>query len=73
MGKPMSDSLMSRNDALELVDVSRNTIERMVKTRRFPKPVPISLNHRGWFRPEIDSWMESLRNDEIDETEASNG
>jgi prophage regulatory protein len=52
---------MSIKDVLEVVPVSRNTIERMVKQGRFPKPVPISLNRRGWYRSEVDAWLESLR------------
>jgi prophage regulatory protein len=66
----MSDSLMSIRDILDVVPVSRNTIERMVKEGRFPKPVPISLNRRGWYRSEVDAWMESLR-DKDDKTQTA--
>jgi predicted DNA-binding transcriptional regulator AlpA len=66
----MADSLMSMNEVLEVVPVGRSTLYRMMNSGGFPRSVPISQNRRGWYRSEVDAWIESLRNNE---PEAING
>ena len=63
----MSDSMMSLTDVLQIVPVSKNTIHKTAKTGRFPKPVPISVNRRCWYRSEVNAWIASLHDPDVKE------
>ena len=44
-----------------MLDVSRSTIERMVKAGEFPAPVKVRGSVR-FLRPDVDRWFEDERN-----------
>ena len=37
------------------------TIRDWIKTRGFPKPIPLSSNTARWKRSEVDAWIEAQR------------
>jgi predicted DNA-binding transcriptional regulator AlpA len=48
--------LIKSADVLELVPVHRNTINRLVKQNKFPKPVWLG-GQRFWYEDEVNEWL----------------
>ena len=46
---------------LRMVPVSRSTLLRMVRERKFPQSVYVSPNRRVWFEDEITPWLEAMK------------
>lgn len=40
--------------------MSRATIDRMVKAKEFPLPIPLGQRSKalGWFEHEVDAWLQ---------------
>lgn len=51
--------LLREPQVLELIPISPATLWRMVKDRRFPKPVQISERAVGWRRQDVQDWIDS--------------
>ncbi len=41
----------------EKAGISLSTIRRMMKERKFPKPVQLSKRRQGWKESDIDLWI----------------
>ena len=52
--------MLSQEQVLQIVPMSKATLFRMQKTGRFPKSVYISPNRRVWFKDEIVSWQNAV-------------
>jgi prophage regulatory protein len=40
------------------VGYSRAHIDRLVKARKFPRPIKLGENRNAWVEAEIDAWIE---------------
>ena len=56
--------MLSEQQVLAIIPVSRTTLYRMEKTGRFPKSTYISPNRRVWYEDEIVAWQSAV--DEFD-------
>lgn len=57
----------------ERVGLKRTTIYDMIRTGKFPKPVPLNDKSVGWLESEIDEWIASrvaVRDEESAQSEA---
>jgi predicted DNA-binding transcriptional regulator AlpA len=52
--------MLTIDEVLELVPVTRGTLYTMEKSGRFPKSHYISENRRVWFEDEIIDWQHNL-------------
>lgn len=52
-------TFLNRDKVAEIIDVSVDTIERMVQAGEFPKPRQVGKKSVRWFVPEIEAWAES--------------
>jgi prophage regulatory protein len=46
-------------DLLEKVALSRTTIWRLIRAKKFLPPLQLSANRIAWFEDEVDAWLES--------------
>jgi prophage regulatory protein len=56
--------MLTIDEVLQIVPVTRGTIYNMEKQGRFPKSHYISDNRRVWFEDEIVAWQESVGGDD---------
>ncbi len=63
MLEPDPMEMLSLRRLAELMDVSRDTIRRMVRRGTFPKPIDISAlgQTKKWLRRDIEAWLEARR------------
>ena len=54
------DEILRQSEVLRITKLSRTTIWRMRKERRFPEPLDISVGVKGWLRSDIERWMRGL-------------
>lgn len=57
----------------ERVGLKRTAIYDMIRTGKFPKPVPLNDKSVGWLESEIDEWIASrvaVRDEESAQSEA---
>jgi prophage regulatory protein len=66
--EPRPRRMLSLEQVLEIVPVSRATLFRMEKKGTFPKGTYISPNRRIWYEDEVVSWQNS-----VDEYNANRG
>lgn len=52
--------MLNEEQVLEIIPVSRTTLYRMEKARRFPRSTYISPNRRVWFEDEIVAWQSAV-------------
>lgn len=52
--------MLSEEQLLATVPISRTTLYRMEKAGRFPKSTYISPNRRVWFEDEIIAWQSAV-------------
>lgn len=52
--------MLSLEQVLEIVPISRATLQRMIRTKDFPSAHYISPNRRVWYEDEISDWQEAL-------------
>jgi len=51
------DRIYSTAEICELIGCNRVTLWRMCRDNRFPKPLEITGNKRGWPRSDYDRWL----------------
>jgi predicted DNA-binding transcriptional regulator AlpA len=51
------DTFIKKRPLADQLGLSVSTLDRMVKAKRFPAPVPISLNRIGFRVSEIQDWQ----------------
>lgn len=56
--------MLSEQQVLEIIPVSRTTLYRMEKAGKFPKSTYISPNRRVWYEDQIVAWQNAV--DEFD-------
>lgn len=56
-------------DLYAIVGLSRAQISRLVRTGKFPLPVPLGPNSVGFLRSEIDAWLAERASPEYRERE----
>lgn len=52
--------MLTEEQVLDIVPVSRSTLWRMVRAGTFPKATYISANRRVWFEDEIIEWQNTV-------------
>jgi predicted DNA-binding transcriptional regulator AlpA len=52
--------MLTEDEVLEIVPVSRSTLWRMERAGTFPRSVYISKNRRVWFADEICAWQNGV-------------
>jgi prophage regulatory protein len=52
--------MLSEEQILQTVPISRTTLYRMEKAGRFPRSTYISPNRRAWFESEIIAWQNAV-------------
>ena len=55
----MADRFLRATDVVRETGLSRTTIWRHVKAKRFPKPRRIGPNSVAWRESEVDAWKAS--------------
>lgn len=58
------DHLLGIDTLTAILGLSRSTVYRLVKVRKFPAPWKVA-GRSLWKSGEIDAWMDTLRNDEV--------
>jgi prophage regulatory protein len=56
-----NDTIVSKREAAALAGFSSSTLEREVRSGRFPAPIRLSRRRIGWRQSDISQWMESLK------------
>jgi predicted DNA-binding transcriptional regulator AlpA len=51
------DRILSRAEVRALTGLSYTTIWREVRDKRFPRPISLSPNRKGFLASEIDDWL----------------
>lgn len=54
MGRTQAISIL---EVIQRTSLSRSTIERMIRDGRFPKPIRLSVNRRGWLESDVEQWL----------------
>jgi predicted DNA-binding transcriptional regulator AlpA len=52
--------MLTIEEVLEIVPVTRGTLYRMEKQKKFPESHYISENRRVWFEDEVIAWQNGL-------------
>jgi predicted DNA-binding transcriptional regulator AlpA len=52
--------MLTIDEVLDIVPVTRGTLYRMEKEKRFPESHYISANRRVWFEDEVIAWQKGL-------------
>ena len=55
----MQERFLKNREVMEIVGLSRSTIDRMVKAGEFPQPVKIRTRNKRWKLSDINRWMDS--------------
>jgi prophage regulatory protein len=56
--------IIDRREVERLTSLRKTTIYRLIKEGKFPKPLRISSMRVAWRMVDIESWVESLKEDE---------
>ncbi|WP_417559213.1 helix-turn-helix transcriptional regulator [Marinomonas sp.] len=56
--------IIDRHEVERLTSLRKTTIYRLIKQGRFPKPLRISPMRVAWRMVDIESWVESLKENE---------
>ena len=51
-------ALLTREDVASLLGIAPRTVQRMVASGDFPRPIPITSGRARWRRSDIDAWLE---------------
>ena len=54
------DRLIGIKELVEMLGISENTLRRMIKEGRFPKPINIAPRCPRWWLSDILKWLASL-------------
>ena len=60
-GKAM-EALLRQRDLMEIMNVSRATLWRMLRYQNFPKPV-VLMGCKRWRREDLESWLEARKSE----------
>lgn len=52
--------LLKLNDVLNLCQLSKSTLYRMIRAGDFPEPVALNKRAVAWKTDEIEAWIENL-------------
>tara|TARA_R100000365_G_C2741560_1_gene70222 strand:- start:1465 stop:1701 length:237 start_codon:yes stop_codon:yes gene_type:complete len=52
---------LAANEVVRRTSLSRTTIDRMVKEREFPRPVPIGATRKAWIEEEVTAWQMAIK------------
>jgi len=55
--KEVAVRFLRPRQVLEMIDVSRTTLWRMVRAGHFPRPVCITERNRGYLLKSVEAWM----------------
>jgi len=55
---PSNERLISAKEVLERVSFSRTTLDRLVNSNEFPRPIKISEGRNMWAESQIDLYIE---------------
>lgn len=61
----MNDRILRVQEVVDLVNVHRATLYKMMGRGEFPRPLRLGPNARGWRKSDIDAWMANLEEVEI--------
>jgi prophage regulatory protein len=53
-----SERLISAHEVMNRVPFSRTTLDRLVKSNQFPKPIKLSEGRKVWVESQINSYIE---------------
>ncbi|MBT0663162.1 AlpA family phage regulatory protein [Geobacter pelophilus] len=56
------EALLRQRDLMEIMNVSRATLWRMLRHQNFPKPV-VLMGCKRWRREDLESWLEARRSE----------
>ena len=64
LGSPLNavmpgDSILSGRETSRITGLSLTTIWRERRHRRFPEPVPLSTNRKGYLASEVYRWLQA--------------
>lgn len=54
------EALLRQRDLMEIMNVSRATLWRMLKFHNFPKPV-VLMGCKRWRSEDLESWLEARK------------
>lgn len=57
------DTILTFNQVIKAVGLSRATIYRLRNAGTFPPPIHLSIRRIGWLEYEIASWIANLQED----------
>ena len=55
------EALLRQRDLMEIMNVSRATLWRILRHQNFPKPV-VLMGCKRWRREDFESWLEARKN-----------
>ena len=58
---PNNDRILRFPEVKEMVGLSRTTIWRKEQTGDFPRRVPLGVGSVGWFKSEVEAWLNEKR------------
>ena len=53
--------LLSWRQVIEITNLSKRTIQRRIKAKKFPSPLDLGGNCRGWRVKDIENWINKLQ------------
>jgi prophage regulatory protein len=56
---PPTRRVIGQKELLQKLPISRTTLWRLIRAKKFPPPLQLSANRIGWFEDEVDRWLES--------------
>jgi prophage regulatory protein len=63
-GEPKSEAMremLTAEQVLEMIPISRTTLFRLEQDELFPKGVPVTTHRKLWFRDEVIQWQRDLQ------------
>jgi prophage regulatory protein len=58
---PDLDRLIRLPELIRLTGLSRPTLYRLIRRGKFPPPVQLAENCKGWFASQVQAWQHSLK------------
>jgi prophage regulatory protein len=58
----LTDRFLAEPEVLRIAGFSASTLRREIEANRFPAPVPISANRKGFLESEIRAWISARVN-----------
>ena len=51
------NDLLTRDEVLDLLSISRSALYQLMESHGFPRPIKVLEQSNRWIRAEIDSWL----------------